>query len=96
MPDCEESYGFFPWYASPAATEHSSATHTVDVLLSTDIVSPRSSSSLGGSILLCIAYGYVLLKGAQLLSDGSEMLLEVLNPGVIGGVGTKACYCMLC
>ena len=46
---------------------------------------PHSSSSVGGSILLCIAYGYVLLKGAQLLSDGSEMLLEVLNPGVIGG-----------
>ncbi|KAK9825642.1 hypothetical protein WJX81_003822 [Elliptochloris bilobata] len=44
------------------------------------------SSSLGGSILLILGYGYLLLKGAQLLSDGSEMLLEVLDPGVIGGL----------
>lgn len=27
-----------------------------------------------------------LLQGAGLLSDGSELLLEVLNPGIIGGV----------
>jgi len=33
-----------------------------------------------------LAYGFMLLKGANLLSDGSEMLLEVLNPGIIGGV----------
>jgi len=43
-----------------------------------------SSSSLGGSIILLLGYGYLLLKGAQLLSDGSEMLLEVLDPGIIG------------
>ncbi len=45
----------------------------------------RSSSSLGGSILLILGYGYLLLKGAGLLSDGSEALLEVLDPGIIGG-----------
>jgi hypothetical protein len=32
-----------------------------------------------------LAYGYMLLQGAQQLSDGSELLLEVLNPGLIGG-----------
>lgn len=35
-----------------------------------------------------LAYGFMLLKGANLLSDGSEMLLEVLNPGIIGGMQT--------
>jgi len=34
--------------------------------------------------MLLLGYGYLLLKGAQLLSDGSEMLLEVLDPGIIG------------
>lgn len=28
----------------------------------------------------------LLLQGAGLLSEGSELLLEVLNPGIIGGV----------
>ena len=32
-----------------------------------------------------VIYGYCLLQGAKLLSDGSEMLLEVLDPGLIGG-----------
>lgn len=30
-------------------------------------------------------YGFFLLKGAALMSDGSELLLEVLDPGLIGG-----------
>lgn len=30
--------------------------------------------------------GYILLQGAQLLGAGSELLLEILNPGIIGGV----------
>ncbi len=30
-------------------------------------------------------YGYLLLIGANQLSDGSELLLEILDPGVIGG-----------
>lgn len=30
-------------------------------------------------------YGYCLLQGANYLSDGSEMLLEILDPGLIGG-----------
>lgn len=32
-----------------------------------------------------IIYGYCLLQGANYLSDGSEMLLEILDPGLIGG-----------
>ncbi len=30
-----------------------------------------------GSIFLCATYGYLLLVGANLISDGSELLLEV-------------------
>ena len=39
-----------------------------------------------GTILLIVGYGYVLLQGANLISDGSELLLEVMDPGVIGGL----------
>lgn len=39
-----------------------------------------------------VIYGYCLLQGAKLLSDGSEMLLEVLDPGLIGGAQSSACH----
>lgn len=32
-----------------------------------------------------MVYGYVLLKGASLISEGSEHLLGVLSPGIVGG-----------
>ncbi|EIE26168.1 hypothetical protein COCSUDRAFT_61158 [Coccomyxa subellipsoidea C-169] len=44
------------------------------------------STTLPGTIVLMLAYGFMLLQGANLLSDGSELLLEVLNPGIIGGL----------
>ena len=44
-----------------------------------------SSTSLPGTVVLMVMYGYCLLQGANILSDGSEMLLEVLDPGLIGG-----------
>jgi Ca2+/Na+ antiporter len=44
------------------------------------------STSLGGSIATIVIYGYCLLQGANYLSDGSEMLLEILDPGLIGGL----------
>ena len=47
---------------------------------------PCSTTSLSGATLETITYGYLLLQGAKLLSDGSEGLLEVLdNPGLVGG-----------
>lgn len=33
-----------------------------------------------------VIYGYILLCGANVLSEGSEMLLQILNPGIIGGL----------
>ncbi|KAL2649699.1 hypothetical protein R1flu_017827 [Riccia fluitans] len=44
------------------------------------------STSLGGNVFLLLVYGFCLLKAAQFLSEGSELLLTVLNPGLIGGL----------
>jgi hypothetical protein len=44
------------------------------------------STSLGGNVALLVIYGYMLLTAAQLLSAGSELLLTVLSPGIIGGL----------
>ncbi|GMH40762.1 hypothetical protein BSKO_08666 [Bryopsis sp. KO-2023] len=42
--------------------------------------------SIGGSLFMLLVYGYILLQGANLLADGSEMLLEIFSPGLIGGL----------
>eukprot|EP00238_Polyblepharides_amylifera_P008287 CAMPEP_0196588338 /NCGR_PEP_ID=MMETSP1081-20130531/60283_1 /TAXON_ID=36882 /ORGANISM="Pyramimonas amylifera, Strain CCMP720" /LENGTH=539 /DNA_ID=CAMNT_0041910809 /DNA_START=20 /DNA_END=1639 /DNA_ORIENTATION=+ len=44
------------------------------------------SETVTGSTFLLASYGYLLLQGANLISDGSELLLEVLDPGIIGGL----------
>eukprot|EP00803_Ostreobium_quekettii_P005573 evm.model.scf_925.3 EVM.evm.TU.scf_925.3 scf_925:25438-32167(+) len=47
---------------------------------------PVPTDELGSSLFLLIVYGFILLRGANLLSDGSEMLLEIFPPGIIGGI----------
>lgn len=44
------------------------------------------SDSVGGNVFLGLAYGYLLLTAAQVISEGSELLLELLGPGVVGGL----------
>ncbi|KAH7297688.1 hypothetical protein KP509_25G007100 [Ceratopteris richardii] len=44
------------------------------------------SNSLPGNLFLILAYGFLLLTAAKLISKGSEQLLEVMNPGLIGGL----------
>eukprot|EP00850_Spirogloea_muscicola_P002842 SM000011S19020 [mRNA] locus=s11:414121:418397:+ [translate_table: standard] len=44
------------------------------------------STTVTGNIFLMFAYGFLLLVAAKLISDGSELLLQVLNPGLIGGL----------
>lgn len=39
-----------------------------------------------GNIFLMLAYGYLMLVGAKCLSSGSELLLNILGPGIIGGL----------
>ena len=41
---------------------------------------------LAPSLFLNIVYGVGLLQAAQLISDGSELLLEILSPGLVGGL----------
>ncbi|GBF88403.1 hypothetical protein Rsub_01115 [Raphidocelis subcapitata] len=38
------------------------------------------------ALLESALFGYILLQGAGLLAEGSELLLEVVDPGIIGGV----------
>ena len=41
---------------------------------------------LGASVFLNCVYGYALLTAAGFISDGSELLLEILSPGLVGGL----------
>eukprot|EP00274_Cyanoptyche_gloeocystis_P006906 CAMPEP_0196654100 /NCGR_PEP_ID=MMETSP1086-20130531/3774_1 /TAXON_ID=77921 /ORGANISM="Cyanoptyche gloeocystis , Strain SAG4.97" /LENGTH=547 /DNA_ID=CAMNT_0041985659 /DNA_START=29 /DNA_END=1673 /DNA_ORIENTATION=- len=43
------------------------------------------SETLTGNIFLVLCYGYILAQGSKLIADGSELLMEVLDPGIIGG-----------
>ncbi|EFJ33977.1 hypothetical protein SELMODRAFT_82683 [Selaginella moellendorffii] len=44
------------------------------------------SEKLGGSVFLLIVYSYAFVKAAQLLLNGSELLLEIAHPGIVGGL----------
>ena len=35
---------------------------------------------------LMLVYGFILLKASKMIADGSEMLMLIINPGVIGGL----------
>eukprot|EP00250_Pteridium_aquilinum_P003862 c14138_g1_i1 orf=45-1841(+) len=48
-------------------------------------VMPCTHSIIGGLFLLS-TYGYIIFRAARLLVEGSELLLLLLNPGVIGGL----------
>jgi Ca2+/Na+ antiporter len=43
------------------------------------------STFVWANILLILMYGYILARAAKLLADGSELLLDILDPGLIGG-----------
>ncbi len=47
---------------------------------------PRSPDGMMQLLFLMFVYGYVLLTASKLIADGSEMLMLILNPGVIGGL----------
>lgn len=44
------------------------------------------SQSIPGNLVLMVFYGYILAKGSKILADGCELLMEVLDPGFIGGL----------
>lgn len=37
-------------------------------------------------LFLLAAYSFILMKGSKLIAEGSEMLMLVLNPGIVGGL----------
>ncbi|KAH7843988.1 hypothetical protein Vadar_023186 [Vaccinium darrowii] len=39
-----------------------------------------------GNLFLILAYGYLMFLSATYLSSGSELLLQILGPGIIGGL----------
>ena len=44
------------------------------------------TTTVGGNLFLVIAYGFLMFKAATYLSAGSELLLEILGPGIVGGL----------
>ncbi|KAL6554182.1 hypothetical protein OROMI_019855 [Orobanche minor] len=46
---------------------------------------PCTSTTLG-NLFLILVYGYLMFLAATYLSAGSELLLEILGPGLIGGL----------
>ncbi|XP_073128700.1 sodium/calcium exchanger NCL [Henckelia pumila] len=46
---------------------------------------PCTSTALG-NLFLILVYGYLMFLAATYLSSGSELLLEILGPGLIGGL----------
>ncbi|KAL2633862.1 hypothetical protein R1flu_005341 [Riccia fluitans] len=73
-----QSGGFHLMEISQLADSSSKCSETYGIL--------PCSDSVGGNLSLIVAYGYLLLVAAQLISKGSELLLEVMNPGLIGGL----------
>ncbi|XP_006643900.1 sodium/calcium exchanger NCL1 [Oryza brachyantha] len=39
-----------------------------------------------GNVFLVLAYGFLMYKAATFLSAGSELLLEIMGPGLVGGL----------
>ncbi|KAK9266269.1 hypothetical protein L1049_025346 [Liquidambar formosana] len=39
-----------------------------------------------GNLFLILVYGYLMFVAANCLSDGSELFLEILGPGIVGGL----------
>lgn len=44
------------------------------------------STTVVGNMLFISAYGYLMFQAAKRLSEGCEILLEILGPGIIGGL----------
>ncbi|XP_057766434.1 sodium/calcium exchanger NCL-like [Salvia miltiorrhiza] len=46
---------------------------------------PCTSTAMG-NLFLILVYGYLMFMAATYLSGGSELLLEILGPGIVGGL----------
>ena len=66
------------YYADSDSTPSSSCEATYGFL-------PCTDTALGNLFLLAV-YSYLMFVAAKLLSEGSELLLTVLDAGIIGGL----------
>lgn len=48
---------------------------------------PEDGFGLFQLIFLTLVYGYILASSSKMIADGSELLLLVLNPGIVGEAG---------
>ncbi|XP_030550188.1 sodium/calcium exchanger NCL-like [Rhodamnia argentea] len=64
--------------SSAAADDDSSCDQTYGFM-------PCTTSWLG-NLFLILVYGYLMFTAATYLSNGSELLLEILGPGIVGGL----------
>ena len=46
---------------------------------------PCTKTALG-NVFLILVYGFLMFTAATYLSAGSELLLEILGPGIVGGL----------
>lgn len=44
------------------------------------------TTTVVGNLFLIVVYGYLMFLAATYLSSGSELLLEILGPGIVGGL----------
>ncbi|KAK7272570.1 hypothetical protein RJT34_29249 [Clitoria ternatea] len=44
------------------------------------------TTTVVGNLFLIFVYGFLMFKAATFLSNGSELLLEILGPGIVGGL----------
>ncbi|MED6218770.1 hypothetical protein PIB30_029738 [Stylosanthes scabra] len=44
------------------------------------------TTTVVGNLFLILVYGFLMYKAATYLSNGSELLLEILGPGIVGGL----------
>ncbi|KAA0148894.1 hypothetical protein FNF29_06368 [Cafeteria roenbergensis] len=47
---------------------------------------PEDGFGLFQLVFLTLVYGYILASSSKMIADGSELLLLVLNPGIVGGL----------
>jgi hypothetical protein len=64
--------------SSPAAAEEEQCEQSYGFL-------PCTTTVLG-NLFLVLTYGFLMFKAATYLSEGSELLLEVMGPGLVGGL----------
>ncbi|KAF5200688.1 Calcium-binding ef-hand [Thalictrum thalictroides] len=73
-------------------TQHSKSYPFLSFKLSTEETCEQSygflpcTSTVLGNLFLIIVYGFLMFTAARYLSNGSELLLEILGPGLIGGL----------